>query len=334
MPAATPSLLNWQLITDNFSTRTHFLMDLRIGTSGWSYPTGQGTWNGLFYPSPRPRGFDELAFYAERFNTVEVNSTFYGIPTAQTARRWVERTPLTFEFSVKLFQKFTHPVMFRDAVRKQTPQADTGSLDTLSVLTQGDVDLFKAGIDPIWDAGRAGALLAQFPPSFTATPGAVDYLAWLLRTFGSYRVAVELRHRSWSDRFDDTAQLLTAYDAAWVQIDEPKFRFSIRQDQLPHVATFHYMRLHGRNAAQWWRHDAAEDRYNYCYTEEELRPFAETARTARPLVKKLYVYLNNHFAAQSVVNAAQLRRELGDPVLAPMPAELVERYPVLKTPTP
>jgi uncharacterized protein YecE (DUF72 family) len=305
-------------------------MDLRIGTSGWSYPSGRGTWNGLFYPRPRPRGFDELAFYAERFTTVEVNSTFYGMPKPQTSRRWVERTPPAFEFSVKLFQKFTHPSMFREAIEEQTPEAGAGWLDELAAVTEGDVDQFKAGIDPIWNAGRAGALLAQFPPSFTATPGAVDYLAWLLRAFAGYRVAVELRHRSWSDRFDDTAQLLRAHEAAWVQIDEPKFRFSIRQDLLPNVATFHYMRLHGRNAAQWWRHDAAEDRYNYFYTEGELQPFADSARTARALVKKLYLYLNNHFAAQSVVNAAQLRRELGDPVSPPMPAELVERYPVLK----
>ncbi len=298
-------------------------MDLRIGTSGWNYPSGRGTWNGVFYPSPRPRGFDELAFYAERFNTVEVNSTFYGMPKAETSRKWMERTPATFEFSVKLFQKFTHPSMFRDAVRKQSPEAGTGWLDELAAITQGDVDLFKTGIDPLWSGGRAGALLAQFPASFTATSGAVDYLGWLLRTFAGYRVAVELRHKSWSDRFEETAQLLNACEAAWVQIDEPKFRFSIRQDRLPLVTSFHYMRLHGRNAAQWWNHEAAEDRYNYCYSSEELRPFADAVRAADGLVRKLYLYLNNHFAGQSVINAAQLRRDLGDPVSAPLPASLV-----------
>jgi uncharacterized protein YecE (DUF72 family) len=304
-------------------------MDLRIGTSGWNYPSGHGTWNGVFYPSPRPRGFDELAFYAQYFNTVEVNSTFYGMPRPETARRWVERTPDGFEFSVKLYQKFTHPSMFRDAAAAQAPDASPDWLNQLAAITQGDVDQFKAGIDPIWRAGRAGALLAQFPPSFTATPNALAYLDWLLRTFGGYRMAVELRHRSWSDRLDEVVALLNAHDAAWVQIDEPKFRFSIRQDLLPNVTSFCYMRLHGRNAAQWWQHDAAEDRYNYCYSHEELRPVAEAARTARSLVKKLYLYLNNHFAAQAVVNATMLRRELGDPVRAPMPAAMVDRYPVL-----
>lgn len=286
-------------------------MDLRIGTSGWNYPKGRGTWSGVLYPAPRPRGFDELAFYAERFNTVEVNSTFYGMPKAEMARRWIERTPATFEFSVKLFQKFTHPAMFRDAVRAQTPGADGAWLDDLAAITQGDVDLFKAGIEPLWSGGRAGALLAQFPPSFTATPGALEYLAWLLRTFDGYGVAVELRHKSWSDRFNETAALLGAQGAAWVQIDEPKFRFSIRQDQLPDAGPFCYTRLHGRNAAQWWQHDAAEDRYNYSYSEEELRPFADTARTARALGKKVFLYTNNHFAAQAVDNAVLLRTLAG-----------------------
>src|SRR5690349_7557881 len=94
--------------------------ELRIGTSGWNYPSGQGTWNGVFYPpsKARPKGFDELAFYAEHFNTVEVNSTFYGQPRASVSRTWAERTPDNFEFAVKLYQKFTHPKMYEDVLRR------------------------------------------------------------------------------------------------------------------------------------------------------------------------------------------------------------------------
>src|SRR5438034_11827122 len=93
--------------------------DLRIGTSGWNYPSGRGTWNGVFYPRKRPKGFDELAYYAEHFNTVEVNSTFYGPPRAAVSRTWAERTPPGFEFSVKLYQKFTHPEMFRKGLSRK-----------------------------------------------------------------------------------------------------------------------------------------------------------------------------------------------------------------------
>ena len=96
-------------------------MDLRIGTSGWSYPTGKGKWNGIFYPATRSKrhgtaGFDELRFYAEHFNTVEVNSTFYGQPRVDVCRGWAERTPAGFEFAVKLYQQFTHPRMFGERI--------------------------------------------------------------------------------------------------------------------------------------------------------------------------------------------------------------------------
>jgi len=173
-------------------------------------------------------------------------------------------------------------------------------------------------------------LLAQFPASFKDSPDARDYLDWLLGTFADYDVAVELRHRSWSDDAPAIFDLLYAHGAAWTQIDEPKFRFSIRQDLMPNVKGFYYLRLHGRNAEQWWDHERSEDRYNYLYSEEELAPFAQAVTTARALVKKQYVYMNNHFAAQAVADAAVLRHLLDEPVDKPMPVELVRRYPMLE----
>ena len=290
-------------------------MSLRIGTSGWNYPSGRGTWNGIFYPVPgkRPRGFDELAFYAERFNTVEINSTFYGQPRAEVSRRWAERTPPRFEFAVKLHRSLTH----------QGAAVDRTALPV-------EVDLFKQGIEPLAASNRLGPLLAQFPAGFKYSPESRAHLAWILDSFSDYDMAVELRHRSWSDRRAEIFDLLHAHRAAWTQIDEPKFRFSIRQDFLPNTKAFYYLRLHGRNAAEWWDHEQAEDRYNYLYSERELRPFAEAVRTARALVKKQYVYLNNHFAAQAVADAAVLRHLLDDPVTAPMPPELIRRYPMLE----
>jgi uncharacterized protein YecE (DUF72 family) len=291
-------------------------MPIFIGTSGWNYPSGRGTWNGIFYPprGRRGRDFDELRFYAERFNSVEVNTTFYGQPRQEVSLAWVEKTPPGFEFSVKLYQKFTHPGMTRDK----------------SDINPADVDEFKRGIDPLAAADRLGALLAQFPASFKDTPEARDYMRWLLETFRDYPVTVELRHKSWSTYPQDLFELLNEYGAAWTQIDEPKFRFSIRQDLMPNVKTFYYLRLHGRNAEQWWKHEKSEDRYNYLYSAAELKPFAHIVQTARAQVKKLYAYLNNHFAAQSVADAAMLRHLLDEPVTAPMPAELVERYPMLE----
>jgi uncharacterized protein YecE (DUF72 family) len=293
---------------------------LRIGTSGWNYPTGRGTWNGIFYPLPedRERGFDELRFYSERFNTVEVNSTFYGQPRAHAALGWVKRTPADFEFAVKLYQKFTHPNM----------SIDPGP------VTQADVDAFKGGIDPLAASGKLGPLLIQFPASFQRSREAIDYVMWLMKAFAGHALAVELRHRSWSDA-SNTAELLDEHRAAWVQIDEPKFPSSIRQDLKGTLAELYYLRLHGRNAKEWWDHDESEDRYNYFYSAEELRPIANKVRDvltmARPgqAVKKAYLFLNNHFSAQSVANAVTLKKMLDEPISGRMPPELVDRFPDL-----
>jgi uncharacterized protein YecE (DUF72 family) len=290
-------------------------MELRIGTSGWHYPGGRGTWDGIFYPAREDRqpGFDELRFYAERFNTVELNSTFYGQPRATVSLGWVRRTPPGFEFSVKLFQKFTHPAT---------------AIDTTPVST-ADVDAFKGGIEPLAAAGRMGALLAQFPSRFHHTPEARDYLQWLLRTFGEYPLAVELRHRSWSEVAAETRALLAGGRASWVQIDEPKFASSVRQDLTP-SSEMMYVRLHGRNAAQWWTAEQPEDRYNYLYSGTELQPIVDKLRAARAEVRKLYLYMNNHFAAQAVANATMVRQMMDEPVTARMPAELVSAYPMLE----
>ena len=288
------------------------LTNLRIGTSGWSYPSGRGTWNGIFYPpapkaratkgSARPK-FDELAYYAEHFDTVEVNSTFYRVPEPAMTTSWIRRTPGTFLFAVKLFQKFTHPDMYlaRDGVRDWD-------------LSRADFDLFRGGIGPIVEAGRLAAVLAQFPASFKNDDAARDYVIWLLRAFSDHRVAVELRHASWSDDLGATLKLLNEFQAAWVQIDEPKFRFSIRQNYLPNIKGFYYMRLHGRNAKQWWRHEKSEDRYNYLYSSDELKEFSETLGAARRLVQKAYLFTNNHYSAQSVANAKMIQEQLGEPV--------------------
>jgi uncharacterized protein YecE (DUF72 family) len=305
--------------------------EVRVGTSGWNYPSGKGTWNGLFYPKSRSKRagtdqFDELRFYAEHFNTVEVNSTFYGQPRAEVTRGWTARTPEGFDFSLKLYQKFTHPKMFRDAALKTAPGTECPLLDLLAQVTRSDIDDFRSGIDPLASAGKLGAVLAQFPPSFKDSPQTRDYLAQLLRAFAEYPVAVELRHRSWSDSIGETLSLLNGFDAAWVQIDEPKFRFSIRQNYLPNVTSFYYMRLHGRNAAQWWKHDKSEDRYNYLYSAGELQEFSETAKAAKELVKKSYLYTNNHFSSKSVVNAVMLKAQLGQPIEGEYPDALIDAY--------
>ena len=296
-------------------------MSILVGTSGWNYPTGRGTWNGIFYPARRSRHFDELAYYAEHFDTVEVNSTFYRVPEPDVSRGWVRRTPSSFVFSVKLYQKFTHPDLYLS--RQGVADWD---------LSRADVDQFRHGLDPIASSGRLAAVLVQFPPSFHAEPAMRDYLDWLLKAFAGYPLAVELRHRTWSDEATETRARLARYQAAWALIDEPKFESSVEQapdEAATADAPLAYLRLHGRNAARWWEHEESEDRYDYLYSPDELRPIARAAETVGATKKRVLVYFNNHFSAKAVANAAVLRRELDQPRPGEYPREMVDRYPEL-----
>ncbi len=274
---------------------------IRIGTSGWHYPSGDGTWNGPFYPKPRPRGFDELRFYAERFDTVEVNATFYRQPEAAMSRKWLDRTPGSFLFSLKLFQKFTHPAMFLTR---------PGAADWDVAL--GDIDAFRAGLDPIADAGRLGALLIQFPSSFHNEPATQDYMRWLLEAFRDYPRAVELRHASW-----DGATVVEEAGAALVLQDEPFAQIPAHQitrlPAHPLTSSLVYIRMHGRNKANWWEHAHPEDRYNYLYSAQELEPIAEFAKEEANLEKRVLVYFNNHFSAKAVANADILKHQVTSP---------------------
>jgi uncharacterized protein YecE (DUF72 family) len=290
--------------------------EVRIGTSGWNYPlSGYGPWTGVFYPFKQGQRlpgsktkFDELGYYAEHFNTVEINSTFYRPPAVKTAKSWAARTPPSFEFSLKLFQQFTHK----------------------REVTVEDVNVFKRGIDPLAAAEKLGALLCQFPASFKRDDASVDYLTWLLETFENYRCAVELRHRSWSDEFAPTLKLLNEHHAAFVQIDEPKFRTSIRQNQLPNITSFYYLRAHGRNAKKWWHHEHKDERYDYLYSAPEIQEFAETLKAVRKIVRKAYGYMNNHADAKSVANAIELKHLLKEPITGDYNPALIKRYPELK----
>jgi uncharacterized protein YecE (DUF72 family) len=263
-----------------------------IGTSGWSYPKGDGTWKGYFYP---PGKINELEFYSQFFNTVEINSSFYRPPNPGYVYNWARRVPSGFLFAMKLWQKFTHPKMYREAYGEE------------AVISQGDVDLFRGSLEPLAKAGKLGALLAQFPPSFKNDDHGRQMLGAVLNTFGDYPVAVELRHRSWSDD-ETTAGFLRENGAAWVQIDEPKFGTSVAQD-VPVTADTAYFRFHGRNAQDWWTGDS-ETRYKYLYSEEEIGELVERIKAAGEKTKLLFAFFNNHWQAYAPRNANDLKKAL------------------------
>jgi uncharacterized protein YecE (DUF72 family) len=269
--------------------------DIYIGTSGWSYPKGEGTWKGFFYPAGK---INELEYYSQYFNTVELNSSFYRPPDPGFVYNWARRVPKGFLFAVKLWQKFTHPKMYKEATGED------------AVIAQSDVDLFKHSLEPLYKSGKLGALLAQFPPSFKNDGYNRQVLGAVAKAFGEYRLAVELRHRSWSDD-EETAGFLRENNMAWVQIDEPRFSTSVAAD-VPVTADIAYFRFHGRNAKDWWTGDA-ETRYKYLYSPEEIDGLADRVKAAGEKVRMLFAFFNNHWQAYAPRNANDLKRALQMP---------------------
>jgi uncharacterized protein YecE (DUF72 family) len=294
--------------------------ELKIGTSGYSYPGPPPKgWYGIFYPTTRGKKIDELEFYSQFFDTVEVNSTFYRPPVPNMAKAWAIRTPPSFEFSVKLWQKFTHPRKIGQGVSKEQWE----------LITQDDIDLFRSGIQPLAEAGKLGALLLQYPMGFYCSPENIDKLDRTLRSFAEYPKAVELRHRSWSDRAEQTKALLQEHDASLVLIDEPKFASSIRQG-FETVGQILYFRAHGRNIAKWWNHKESWERYDYCYSWDEIKEMAQKLKTAagsRPDLGKALVFFNNHARGQAATNAFMLQHELGIPIKASPVEALTRAFP-------
>jgi uncharacterized protein YecE (DUF72 family) len=248
-----------------------------------------------------------LKFYAGYFNAVEINSTFYRPCAAKTAESWAKRTPSDFEFTVKAWQQFTH-------------KKDEWSPE--------DVEQFKEGIKPLAEAEKLGCILFQFPASFRNSPAEMDRLKALLGLFADYPKAVELRHRSWNE----TLPQLADFNAVPAFIDEPKFKDSIRQDFEEAAGGFLYLRLHGRKFDKWWRHEHRNERYDYLYTPQEIRPYAIRLKSVleNKAIQRAYVFFNNHPGAKAVANAVMMRAELDIPVKAELPQRLVETYPELQ----
>lgn len=258
-------------------------MNVRIGPAGWSYKD----WNGRVYPGPRPAGFDELAFIADRFHCVELNNTFYRPPPARMTASWVRRTEdrPDFRFTAKLWNRFTHE------------EPDWGATE---------VGTFRDGLAPLTESGRLGALLAQFPWSFQNTEAARDRLRRIAGDFREVPLVIEVRHISWAD----APPFFREIGANFCNVDQPASRTSIQGTD--HVTgPVGYVRLHGRNAKAWFTRGAGRDeKYNYLYNAEELKFWADATRRMAKEAEEVYVITNNHFRGQAVVNALQLMLDL------------------------
>ena len=276
---------------------------LWIGAAGWDYPD----WSGIVYPATRPRGFKPLAYLARYFNAVEVNSSFYRIPAPRMTAAWPQLVPVDFRFAVKLTRVFTHE-------RRELPSPT-------------EVRAFCEGVAPLREAGRLGPLLIQFPWSFRHTPEAADWLKRLAESFAEFERFVEVRHSSWAA---PEALELLRQTGGYCNIDQPRLRDCLG----PKTHVFGraaYVRLHGRNAQNWFaENQPAFERYNYLYSEDELREWVSRLNTLCPQAENVYVFANNHYRGQGQVNALELKALLTGQ-LVEAPPELLAAYPRLQT---
>jgi uncharacterized protein YecE (DUF72 family) len=247
---------------------------IKIGTSGFSYPD----WIGTIYPADLPER-QHLAFYAAEFTTVEINMTYYRVPDPRTTQGWARKTPDSFLFSVKAFQGLTHE------------------------REQPDFAGFVAAVQPLVQAGKLACILAQFPYSFHPTPANRDYLKQLRDGLSDLPAVVEFREAGWLNQ--ETFDLLRSLRLGFCSVDEPRLK-----GLMPPVAIatgpVAYVRFHGRNAAKWYNHQEAWERYNYTYSIDELREWAPQIRQLDAAAELTLVYFNNHYAGQAVRGARDL----------------------------
>lgn len=251
---------------------------VRIGTSGFSYKD----WVGPVYPAGLPER-NWLSYYATQFSTVELNVTFYRIPSARNLDAWIRNTPDDFRFSVKAFRGLTH--------EREAP----------------DFRAFVDSIRPMRAAGKLGCVLAQFPNSFHPIPENRAYLEQLRDGLGEYPLVAEFRHVAWSK--PEFAQMLRSLAVGYCCVDEPQLK-GLMPPQALVTAPTGYIRFHGRNAAHWYEHEDPAERYDYAYRPEELEEWLPRIRQVEEEAEDTYVFFNNHPHGHGVAGAKVLGKLL------------------------
>jgi uncharacterized protein YecE (DUF72 family) len=248
-----------------------------IGTSGFSYDD----WVGPYYPADLDKK-DWLAFYAREFKTLEINFTYYRMPTARTLAGMARKVPAGFLFTIKATKEMTHT---RDADAALFPP-------------------FIAALQPLIDQQKFGAVLAQFPSSFHYTSENVDYLKAFRAHWHDLPVVVEFRDARWLN--DQTFALLREQRYGFCCVDEPRLK-GLLPPIAEATAPVAYVRFHGRNAQKWWHHEQAYERYDYTYSQAELEEWIPKIRKLNQAAETVFVFANNHYRGQGIDTARQLR---------------------------
>ena len=254
------------------------LEDVLIGTSGYSF----ADWVGTFYP-PNFKSSEFLAYYAQQFKTVEVNSTYYRIPSPRVMEQMELKTPPGFRFVVKLNQAMTHETRREPELYKE----------------------FLGVLEPLKYAGKYDGLLAQFPWAFKRTPQNEAHLRVLRDQLPGEPLFVEFRHDSWIT--PGLGDELRALKLGYCAVDEPRLPGLVPPITMLTTEDA-YVRFHGRNGANWWGQGGG-DRYDYDYREDELKEWLRKITELADQARRTYLFFNNCHAGQAARNA-KLMQEL------------------------
>jgi len=299
-----------------------------VGTASWSDPGFVERW----YPKKLPAG-DRLPWYAQHFELVEVNSTFYSVPEPRMVERWCAATPHDFTFDVKLHQLFS----FHSTPAKLLPpdlqsRAETdskGNVRPTPGIQEAVLRSFLRAIAIFRSAGKMGALFLQLSPAFSPRKYELNELEPLIEMVNGYELAIEFRNRNWAigDRLQSTIDFVRKHGAIFVNVDAPQSdHFTVMRSDVDEVtnANVAYLRLHGRNAKAYITGKTVAARFDYDYNEKEIAEVAERSGKFAREARELHVIFNNNNLDYAPHAALRLRKALGQIVNAS--AETLELF--------
>jgi uncharacterized protein YecE (DUF72 family) len=286
-----------------------------VGTSSWADPGFVEEW----YPPDLPAR-DRLAYYAERFEAVEVNSTFYAVPAESTVARWVRQTPDGFTFDVKLHRLLSRHgaglSSLPEDLRKGVRTTDRGRVRLTEKVELALADRILAATAPLAGADRLSSFLLQLSPAFGPRAHGLDELLPLLERLAPHPVAIELRHAGWTreTRVEGTLAWFEAHAAAWVATDMPEGRHMTIMAPVDAVTDprLAYLRAHGRNFEGYVRGRTVAERFGYEYSDAELEQIGARARELAAGAAEVRLMFNNNRGADAPRAAARMRELLGE----------------------
>jgi len=245
-----------------------------IGTSGYCYED----WKNYFYPEDLDKK-EYLRYYSSAFNTVELNFTYYCMPNPYTFLNLSKKVKEGFVFSVKANNAFTHKGQY----------------------SSDDLKIFLQSLKLLSGCGKLGSILFQFPWSFRAVKNNFDHLKKIGEDFEGFDTCVEFRNNCWTND-NKAVDLLSSMNVGFCNVDEPQIEGLLPATSIS-TSNIGYIRFHGRNVQHWWEHEKAYQRYDYMYSQDELKEWIPRIEEINKNTKKSFIYFNNHYKAKAAKSA-------------------------------